>query len=218
VRARQPRHVRVHQQREAEVGHFDDLAAREQHVFRLDVAMDDALVVRVLESGEYGADDLERFGRRQRSLAHELAQARAVDVLHDEVGARVDFAALEHGHDVRMRQPAQRIRLAVEALEKLRIFGQLLGQDLERHGAAKAELGRAIDGSHAATAENLVDAVAIERPADQRIGFRFAYASACVGIHTPLPYLAYAMSRIASITAPKPTKATTVKIAQPTNA
>ena len=60
---------------------------REHHVAGLDVAVDDAGAVAVVERGEHAAGDLERpLGQDLAALAQDVAQGAALDVLHDDVG------------------------------------------------------------------------------------------------------------------------------------
>ena len=53
-------------------------------------------------------------------------------------------------------------RLALEALAKALIAGELGRHDLERDGALEAQLGGAIDDAHAAAAKFCLDAAAGE--------------------------------------------------------
>ena len=67
---------------DAEVGD-DRRAAGEQHVVRLDVAMDDAALVRVRQRLRDVAQDADRLGDRQRARAREpRAQRLALDERH----------------------------------------------------------------------------------------------------------------------------------------
>src|SRR5690606_11265962 len=71
--------------RETEVGEKRAAVAIEEDVRGLDVAMDEALPMRVLESLRNVADDAHALFDRERSRADAILQTRAVDVLrHDE--------------------------------------------------------------------------------------------------------------------------------------
>jgi hypothetical protein len=59
---------------DAEVGELDAPARLDQQVGRLDVAVDDALLVRVVERAEQVADDLQRLLQR---IAHALGRGGA---------------------------------------------------------------------------------------------------------------------------------------------
>ena len=77
----------------------------QQDVFRLDVAMDDAVAVRVVQgTGDFGGDP-QRIGDRQLLLpAQPLAQRLAFDVRHDVEEEAVGLAGIEERQDVRMME------------------------------------------------------------------------------------------------------------------
>jgi hypothetical protein len=102
---------------EAEVGDLGGAADSEQDVRRLQVAMDDAGVVRGFES----AADLpgEPHGARHRQLLLTLQDGREVVPLH--VGHRdvldaLDLAEVVNAHDVLVRNLAREQQLVLEAL------------------------------------------------------------------------------------------------------
>ena len=71
--------------RDAEVGDERAAIGREQHVLGLDVAVEHAVLVRVMERGGHFARDPDRLVERQLMLAPEpVAQALALDVRHRE--------------------------------------------------------------------------------------------------------------------------------------
>ena len=55
--------------------------------------------------------------------------------------------------DVGVVQRGGRARLALEALERLRVAAELLGQELQRDAAAELRVLRLVDDAHAAAAE-----------------------------------------------------------------
>ena len=104
--------------RQAEVGHLHPPAAVQQDVLRLDVAVDDALVVGVLEGVANLRHDGQRLARRDPAGAQQLPQAHPVHILHQQVIDPVRLAELEEGDDVRMQQLGQRLGFAGEAFGK----------------------------------------------------------------------------------------------------
>jgi hypothetical protein len=54
----------------------------------------------------------------------------------------------------------------------LRIFGDVVGQELQGHKAAELHVLGFVDDTHATTAEFFDDAVVRDDPADERLGFR----------------------------------------------
>ena len=69
------------------------------------------------------------------------------------------FADFVDGADVGMIQSGRRSRLAPEAFQRLRIFGQLVGQELQGDEAAELSVLGLVDHTHPAAAELLDDAV-----------------------------------------------------------
>jgi len=124
--------------RETEVQHFDDAVARDHHVGRLQIAMDDALFVRGVERVQDLLGQLERLSERHRSV-----QPLALDVLHDEVvGADVVKRT-----DVRMVHRRDGPSLTFEALVE-RAQARLDGDQ-----SIETRVSRFPNLTHAASAE-----------------------------------------------------------------
>ena len=77
---------------DAEVGDLHPALAVQQNVFRLDVAVPDALGVRGLECIANAGHDGERLLRREASGTHGLAEVHTIDVFHQQIeeGVRVE--------------------------------------------------------------------------------------------------------------------------------
>ena len=146
---------------EAEV-HDDEVAALVHHdVLRLEVAVDDAAVVRGGESGAELARGLQRLVAGQPADAREQrGEIFAVHVFHRDERRAVYLADVEHAADVGMRNQAGDADLAVEALEQPRIARRLFGEELERDRLPEREIGGAVDFAHAAAPEQSENAVA----------------------------------------------------------
>ena len=80
-----PYHFRTHQFCQTKIRHLHPAAAVEQNVFRLDVAVDDALVVRELQRVANLRDDGQRLARRDASRVKQLPQIHAIHKFHQEV-------------------------------------------------------------------------------------------------------------------------------------
>ncbi len=106
---------------------------RDQDVGRLQVAVDDALLMRVLHRLADRHEEFQPLFGGEPGLVAELGQRQAVDQLHDEerlAGGRQ--AAVEHLGDVGMIHHRQRLPLLLEALQHgLRVHAGL--DQLQRH-------------------------------------------------------------------------------------
>ncbi len=103
--------------RDAEIADLDPAVVVDQDVGRLDVAMDNACRMRVAESVEQLADDLADFAHFVADfLLQVLGERLAVDELHHDVRDFLVFAEVVNLDDMRMHEPADRLRLVAEAL------------------------------------------------------------------------------------------------------
>ena len=133
----------------------------DQHVLRLDVAMDEAFGV---GAGEAAAD-LDRIGDgfvdgQGPEPADPVLEGLARHVFEDDVGVAGVLARVDHLDDVRMREPGYRARLAPETLELVGLVGYLAVQDLDRDLAVESLVDAEVDGRHAAAAELRLEPVA----------------------------------------------------------
>ena len=159
-----PRHVRVcrHDLGQAEVEHLGATVVRDEDVGRLEIAVEDALLM----SGMEGVGDLHGqasgFLRRQRA-----PQRRPVQELQDEI-ARPDVVDLA---DVRVIQRRDGARLLLEAADAVGVGVTPGRQNLDCDVAAEARVMRAVDLAHSAPAEECHDVVrAKARPRRQHRG------------------------------------------------
>ncbi len=154
---------------DAEVHDLDLAGAAEHDVAGLDVAVDDPVPVRVVERRQRALGDLDGALRGEPVAGlHQLAQRRAVDVLHDDVGDRhtghVGLAGVVHGDDVRVVQRRGGVRLTAEAGHERGVPGEVRAQQLDRDAAAQAQVAALVDLGHAATTDDLAELVALAEP------------------------------------------------------
>ena len=180
--------LRLERARDAEVRDLRAPVGVDQHVLRLDVAVDQEARVRGLER----PPDLDRVGHRLRHRQaaeppDALLQRLALDVLEDDVGRALVLAGVDHRHDVRVVQLRDRARLAPEALQLVGVVRDVAVHELDRDPALECRVERPVDARHAARADLLVQAVALaDERADHRHLFsasRWLYPSAT----TPIP-------------------------------
>ena len=106
--------------RDAEVGDLDGAALAEEDVLRLDVAVDEAALVRERQPVRDRDGELDRAPQRQRARADDqVLEVLALDELEDDVLAPAVLAAVDDGDDVRVRELRDRARLVPEALDVL---------------------------------------------------------------------------------------------------
>ena len=132
--------------------------------------MHDALLVGESERAGNLVRQRKRLPDRQRPFAlDQLLERFAANVLEHDVLEPVEVPAVDDGDDVGVRHTSDRPRLAAEALHELRVAGEVLVQDLERHRTLQQPVVRAVDARHPTAAEKLLDFVTIgDDAADQR--------------------------------------------------
>ena len=128
---------------------------REQDVRRLDVAVDQLVLVRGVEGRGHLRDDPHRpLGGQQ---AARLLQGRlgvdAVDVGHGQPQAGRVLAPVEHRHDVAVGEPGDDVGLAQEPRGEVGIAGEVGPQQLQRVHPGQPRVADEVDGAHAARAE-----------------------------------------------------------------
>ena len=126
------------------------VAAGQEQVLRLDVAVDDAALVRVRQRLGRPARQRDRLGERDRLALQARRQVLALQPLHgDEALARLGDAVGQVAHDRRVGQPGQDRRLLLEA----RRLAQLAPvQDLDRDGRPVGHVAGAVHRAHPARA------------------------------------------------------------------
>ena len=115
--------------------------------------MYDALLVRRFQ----GLGDLLGDGQclfnRDRATGNALREILAFDEFHHQsLRATGSLETVNRG-DVRMVQRRERLGFPLEACESLSVLGERIGQDFDRHLAAKAGVGSAVNHAHAAFAD-----------------------------------------------------------------
>ena len=147
---------------EAEVGQVRRAGRVEHDVLRLQVAVDDALLVRRREPLADLTEQREEPRQRKAPLALEHAlEVLALDVLHRQVPDPVVLAEVVDAKDVPVRDAAGELDLPLEALEDLAVLRDLGTDELEGHVAVELQIADLVHGSHATPAEELHDPVPV---------------------------------------------------------
>ena len=156
---------------DAEIGHLQPALRADEHVVRLDVAVDDPVLVRETDRRQDLPRVVDRDLDRRRPAPHDqLLQGAAVEVLHRDVVGALGLAAVVDRDDVRVAQAGRVLGLAAEALDE-RVVGRVaVVEDLDRDAAAELLVLGEVDVRHPTRAELALDAVAaVEDGADQRV-------------------------------------------------
>ena len=118
--------------REPEVHDLDRAVGREHQVRRLDVAMHDAVAVRVLQAAAEIVEHEQRHLERGRAVRRDpLLQVHALDEFHGDVGHVFVPAAVDDLDDVLVPHHRGRARLALEALDELLVLSNTSFQALQ---------------------------------------------------------------------------------------
>ena len=152
--------------RQAEIEDLGLPALGDEDIRRLDVAVHNSAGVRRIESVRDLDPQFEQLFSLQRTALDHVFQGRALQIFHGDESFPVLLADVVDGADIGMVQGGSRLGFALEAAEGLRIFGDVIGQKLQRDEAVQSGVFSFVDHAHPATAEFLNDAVVGDGLAD----------------------------------------------------
>ena len=155
---------------------------------RLDVAMDDAALVRIGERACDVLEDRHSLAHGERALRCQTRPERfALDVRHDEERQTSRFAGAQHSDDVRMLKAGGQKDLAVESADRDGRC-QMLRQHLHRHPTLKCLLERDEHARHAAATELALNSEARAEGSGQLVDEEGMHESVCVVCVTARPH------------------------------
>ncbi len=132
----------------------------EEDVLRLDIAVHDVPVMRVLQGIRHLARDTQRvFDRKLPLMDQTTAQRLPLNVRHDIVRETIGFPGVVEWQDVWMGEPGGDLDLAEEAFRP-EARSQLGAEHFERHRPAVFHILCQVDSRHAAAAELSCDRIA----------------------------------------------------------
>ena len=99
-----------------------------------------------------------------------MLQGRAIEELHRDVGAPSCFADFVNRADVGMVQSGGGTGFTPKAFQSLRVFGHIIGQELECDEAAQVSVFSLVNNAHPTPAEFLDNVVVRDGSADQAAG------------------------------------------------
>ncbi len=149
------------------------LPGSDEDVRGLDIAMHETVGVDGVERLRDLREDVESTPDREPTRPPEQRpEVGAVDVAHRDVEAVLGLSRLVDGHDARMLDPRRRTPLLLEPLAELPVMAELRSKHLQRDLAAVAQLLGAVDDSHAAPADDALDAESGQLGSDPGLGIR----------------------------------------------
>ena len=158
-RARQSESRRQFRETEVQDLHVPELG--QENVARLDVAVDDPLVVgRVQRIGDLDAD-VNQLMDLQRPVHEAVAQRAPPHQFHHDEGLSFVLVDVEDRTDVAVVQRGCRARFGSKPANRLLVLHQIIGEEFERDRAPEAEVVRPIDDAHAAGADLADDPVMV---------------------------------------------------------
>ena len=142
-----------------EVGDAEASVLSEQEVGRLDVPMDDALSVGVVQ-GPAGLEGDHQHLRRTEGAARreDAPEAAATQVLGHQVGLSVDPPVVD-GHHVGIGQRRHEAGLGPEPLHERLVADQRGMQHLDRHLPTQREVVGQVDGARTAGSDGVAQAI-----------------------------------------------------------
>ena len=148
---------------EAAVENLRLVLRRDEDVARMDVAVDDALAVRLGERvgdlhGEVGG-----AARIQRTSRDHCLERLAGNEFFDEKEPTLILADLVHCREVGMRERGARARVGEEPLAPLAVGRDIVRQYFDRDGTSQPRIARAVHLAHAAGADPVEDFVLAQR-------------------------------------------------------
>jgi hypothetical protein len=119
--------------------------------------------------GDLDADRHDALGRQRRD-GGEPIERRPFQVLQDDEVAAILLADIVDGTDIRVVQPRGGAGFTLQPLDRLRIPGDLIGQQLDCDEPPEARVLGLVDDAHTAASERLEHEIMREPLADHAAG------------------------------------------------
>ena len=153
---------------QSEIQNLGFSAIRNEDVRGFDVAMDDPLLMRRVQSGGNLNADVEQKKRRQGSLIGDtVAQGPALQQRHYEERLAFVVSELVKQADIDMVQSGNCSGFPFESLQSFGIGSEFFGKKLQRNPTTQFEILGFVNESHTATAHDLEHAIVGDLLADQ---------------------------------------------------
>jgi hypothetical protein len=131
----------------------------DKQVGRLDIAVDDALLVRGIQRiGDLDGQLCQVLGR-QRPAQDPLLECATLQQLHGDEVPAVGFVDVVNGANIGVVQRRGGARLALEAFERVLIARKLFRQELQRHLPAELQIFGLVNDTHPPAPELFENAI-----------------------------------------------------------
>ena len=148
---------------EAEIPDFRLRVEIQQNIRRLDVAVDDAVLVSMGEAVTNPGDEADDLRLVDRYPVGRVVNRLPGHILHHDVEHPIHLAEVIHADEIRVVQAGHRLGLRLEAGAERGVLAEFHRQYFQRHGAVQRPLHRAIDGTHAAGGDQALDVIPREK-------------------------------------------------------
>ena len=150
----------------AEVHHLDAAVGQQHDVLGLDVPVDNALAVGMVQGLQDLGNEVDGLfpGERAAPLVQILFQGDAVDVFHDDILDLVTHRHVIHLDDMWVIQDRDRLGLVLEPLDQFRVFHELRPQDLDGHYPVLFQVAGTVYVGHTAYADQTFQQIAAVQP------------------------------------------------------
>jgi hypothetical protein len=132
--------------------------------------MDDAMGVRGVQSVGDLNSNLKRVFKQQRLSGDAMLQRLPIEELHGDVGLSFMLSDFVNRADIGMVKSGGCAGFALEPFDRLRVFRQRFGQELQSDEAAELGVFSLVHHTHTAAPEFIDDAIVRDGLADQRVG------------------------------------------------
>ncbi|HHH40429.1 MAG TPA: hypothetical protein ENK56_00310 [Chloroflexi bacterium] len=116
---------------QSEIGEQRPVALGDEDVPRLDIPMDDPMLMGVPQRVANLADDLVDGLQVERLPFEHIPQGAGLDILHHQVGQVSLAVEVVNGEDVGVVQSGDSLGLPGETLQEARVFGEIGGENLD---------------------------------------------------------------------------------------
>ena len=144
---------------QAEIENLHAAISCKENIVRLQIAVNDALLMRCSQAGCYLKGVFDHFASGDRAAAEPVAQRFAFEQFSDDIKPVGTSADIVDHNDVRMTQRSGGTRLLLEPMHALGVGETFCREDLDCHVAVETRVMSTIHFAHAASAQRRLDLI-----------------------------------------------------------